>query len=294
MLAILVGINQAAAQSAVCASGTTLPGVDVSHYNGSITWSNVKAAGIVFSYAEATDGTTYTDPDFSANWPGMKAAGIFRGAYAVFEPNSDPTMQADYFITAMGTLQPGDLPPMLEVDVTDSQSAATIAAYLATWVNRVQAATGRVPIIYTAKGFWNGSVGSTNFSAYPLWIADWGVTCPNLAEGWTNWAIWQYSDTGTVSGIPSAGAVDLDEFNGSMNDLLALANEPSLNIAPDGTNEISVTWSTFAIGFGLQQNSTLGTTNWVTVTNTPSVVSNQEQVILGTSTNHVYLRLFHH
>ena len=79
-----------------------------------------------------------------------------------------------------------------------------------------------------------------------------------------------------------------------MNDLLALANEPSLNIAPDGTNEISVTWSTFAIGFGLQQNSTLGTTNWVTVTNTPSVVSNQEQVILGTSTNHVYLRLFHH
>ena len=163
MLAILVGINQAAAQSAVCASGTTLPGVDVSHYNGSITWSNVKAAGIVFSYAEATDGTTYTDPDFSANWPGMKAAGIFRGAYAVFEPNTDPTMQADYFITAMGTLQPGDLPPMLEVDVTDSQSAATIAAYLATWVNRVQAATGRVPIIYTAKGFWNGSVGQHEF-----------------------------------------------------------------------------------------------------------------------------------
>src|SRR5208282_4111715 len=101
VLAILVGINPAAAQDTVCAAGTTLPGVDVSHFNLSITWANVKAAGIVFAYAEATDGNSYVDPYFSSNWSGMKAAGVVRGAYAVFEPNVNGAAQADYFMSVM-------------------------------------------------------------------------------------------------------------------------------------------------------------------------------------------------
>jgi hypothetical protein len=148
-----------------------------------------------------------------------------------------------------------------------------------------------VPMIYTALGFWDGSVGSTAFSANPLWAENWRVACPNLAEGWTNWVFWQYSDSGNVSGISTV--VDLDKFNGSLSDLLAVANEPSLNIALHGTNEVSVTWSTLATGFVLEQNSNLNTTNWVTVTNTLSIVSNQEQVILGTSTKPTLFRLFH-
>jgi lysozyme len=291
VLAILLGINQAAAQDMVCAAGTVLQGADVYAGNGSINWTNVSRAGVVFAYARATDGDAVTDTLFSANWPGMKAAGIVRGAFAAFEPDQNGTIQANYFLSVMGTLEPGDLPPMLEVDVTDGESAATITANITDWVNNVKAATGRVPIIYTSEGFWNSDVTSTAFSAYPLWIANYGVACPTLAEGWTNWVIWQNSDSGTVSGI--GGAVDLDEFNGAMSDIQAFANPPSLDIALTGTNEISVTWSTFAIGYGLQQNPNLGTTNWVSVTNTPSVVSNREQVVLATSTNHVYLRLFH-
>jgi lysozyme len=294
VLAILAGINQAAAQDTVCASGTTLPGVDVSHFNASITWTNVKAAGIVFAYAEATDGNFYTDPYFSVNWTAMKAAGIVRGAYAFFEPDLSGTDQADFFMSVMGTLQPGDLPPMLDVEASNNASASNIVANLTDCVNELEARTGRVPIIYTYTTFFSDYVGgSTNFSAYPLWISNVGATCPTLPAGWTNWQIWQNSLTGTVSGIPGTGAVDLDEFNGSMGDLVAFANPPILNIARESTNEISVTWSTFAIGYVLQENSNLGTTNWASVTNTPGVVSNLEQVILGTSTSRVYLRLFH-
>lgn len=275
----------------VCPYGTTLPGVDVSHFDGSINWTNVKTAGIVFAYARATEGTTFTDPEFGANWADMKAAGIVRGADAFFHANLDPTIQADYFLSVMGTLQPGDLPPMLDVEVTDGQSAATIATNVNIWVNHVQALTGRAPLIYASSSFWASSVGnSTALSEFPLWIANWGVTCPTLPAAWTDWAIWQYSATGTVSGI--AGAVDLDKFNGTMSDLLAFGHQPSLNIALESTNQISITWSRFATGFQLQQNSNLGTTNWVSVTNTPNVVSNQEQVILGTSNNPTFFRLF--
>jgi len=294
VLAILVGINPAAAQDTVCAAGTTLPGVDVSHSNLSITWTNVKAAGIVFAYAEATDGNSYIDPYFSSNWSGMKAAGVVRGAYAIFEPNVNGTAQANYFMSVIGALQPGDLPPMLEVDVNDAESAATIVTNLTECITEIEAQTGRAPIVLTYPTFFSGDVGgSTNFSSWPLWITGYAVTCPTLSAGWTNWAIWQYSGSGTVSGIPGPNPVDLDEFNGSMSDLQAFANPPSLDIARESTNEISVSWSTFAIGYLLQDNPTLGTTNWASVTNTPGVVSNLEQVTLGTSTNYVYLRLFH-
>jgi lysozyme len=282
----------------VCPAGVTLAGVDVSVYQGPVNWPSVKAAGVAFAFARVSDGSGL-DEQFDANWAGIKAAGMIRGAYQFFEPADDPVVQADIVIHAVYDannfpvpfLNPGALPVVLDVEVTGNQSASTLAANIQTWINHVQAATARVPMIYTASGFWDGSVGSTAFSANSLWAANWGVGCPSLAQGWTNWAVWQFADNGTVPGISSL--VDLDLFNGSMSDLLAFANEPNLNVAPNGTNKVVLTWSTYAIGFGLQQNSNLHTTNWVSVTNLPSVVNSQNQIIHATSTNHTFFRLFH-
>jgi GH25 family lysozyme M1 (1,4-beta-N-acetylmuramidase) len=285
------GINfTATPNGTTCDVGTTLAGVDVSVYQGPVDWPTVKASGVAFAFARVGDGT-FLDTKFSANWTGIKAAGMVRGAYQFFEPGQDPVVQANIVIHATGILGPGDLPAVLDAEVTGGQSQATIITNMQTWIAYVQAGTGRVPMIYTAKGFWDGSVGSTAFSADPLWAANWGVACPSLAEGWTNWTFWQFADNGTVAGITNL--VDLDRFNGSMSDLLALANEPGLNIAPNGGGVVSVTWSTYATGFLLQQNANLDTTNWVSVTNKPNVVSNQEQVILGTSNNPTFFRLFH-
>ena len=277
--------------AAVCPYGTTLPGIDVSHYQGTINWPSVRAAGIVFAYAKATEGITYTDPLFTNNWSGMQAAGVVRGAYLFFHSNDDPTAEADHFLSVVGAILPGDLPPMLDVEVTDSQSMAVIVANLSACAARLQAVTGRVPVIYTSPSFWTGSVGSTAFSDFPLWIANWGVTCPGMPVGWTNWAIWQYSSTGTVGGI--TGAVDLDKFNGTTSDLLAFVQEPSLSIASTGADQATISWSTFAQDFVLQQNSDLGSTNWVNVTNTPTVANNQQQVILTTSDANSFFRLAH-
>jgi GH25 family lysozyme M1 (1,4-beta-N-acetylmuramidase) len=282
----------------VCPAGATLPGVDVSLYQGSVDWPSVKAFGAAFAFARISDGTDL-DPAFDANWTGIKTAGMIRVAYQMFEPGEDPVVQANIAINAVYDtnyfpftgLEPGALPVVLDVEVTGGQSATTIAAHVETWISHVQAATGRIPMICTGAGFWDGAVDSTAFLANPLWAVDYGDTCPNLAAGWTNWVFWQFANNGNVTGITNV--VDLDEFNGSMSDLLALANQPALNIARNGTNGVSVTWSTFAMGFVLQQNFTLGGTNWTTVTNVPSIVANQNQVILGTSTNHSFFRLFH-
>jgi hypothetical protein len=53
-------------------------------------------------------------------------------------------------------------------------------------------------------------------AGFKLWIAHWGVTSPTVAGvnwGGKSWTFWQYTSSGTVSGI--SGRVDLDRFSGT-------------------------------------------------------------------------------
>ncbi|MCH8622401.1 GH25 family lysozyme [Undibacterium sp. TS12] len=199
----------------------TVNGIDVSHFQGTVDWAAVKAAGKAFAFAKASDGITYTDPQFKTNWQGIKAAGLLRGAYHFYESNDDPVAQANNFIKAVGTLAAGDLPPVLDIEIfKGNYGTATLAANVQTWLNTVQQALGRTPIIYTGPSFWNQYM-NNQFSAYPLWIAQYGVSQPTLPNGWSKWTFWQSSESGTVAGV--TGSVDIDVFAGSMANLLTLA-----------------------------------------------------------------------
>lgn len=200
----------------VCAAGPTVKGVDVSTYQGAVSWSQVKAAGNVFGIARVSDGLTHVDGTFATNWSEMKAAGVIRGAYQFFRPGEDPIAQADLMVAKIGTLESGDLPPVMDMEVADGVAPATIQANMQKWLDRVQQKTGRTPIIYTAA-FMSGNVGN-GFNAYPLWVANYGVSCPTMPSNWAHWRFWQSASTGSVSGI--SGAVDVDEFNGTLADLV--------------------------------------------------------------------------
>lgn len=192
-----------------------MQGVDVSVYQGSFDWAS---AGVQFGYARISDGSGYIDSTFGANWANMKSAGVLRGAYQFFEPGEDPTAQANLMVSMVGgLLGPGDLPCMIDVEVTGGQSGGTIAANVRTWINVVRAGTGLTPIIYTGPYFWDDNVGDTSFGAIPLWVADYGPSCPLIPNGWSNWTMWQYSDGG--------GSLDHDVFNGSLSQLMAYAGQ---------------------------------------------------------------------
>ncbi|MEB2313126.1 MAG: GH25 family lysozyme [Sorangiineae bacterium] len=204
----------------VCGASSSggIQGRDVSFYQGDFDWNAQKAAGVVFGYARMGDGVGYADSQFAANWSKMKAAGILRGAYQYFEPDEDEVTQANLMIAAVGELGEGDLPAMIDVESTGGQPGATIAAKIANWLKLVEAGTGKPPIIYTGPYFWQDNVGSTAFSQTPLWTAHYGVSCPLIPPGWSNWTIWQYSD--------GDGSLDHDVFNGSLEDLQKLAAAP--------------------------------------------------------------------
>jgi len=200
-------------------SNGDVQGIDVSHYQGTVDWPQVKATGIQFAFAKATEGVTLLDSEFATNWAGMKAAGLLRGAYHFFEPNDDAGQQATFFLDTV-QLESGDLPPVLDVE-TAAATGADLWQGVQTWLDQVETATGVRPILYLNKSFANENAAPASLAAYPLWLAQYEVEIPTLPTGWTTWLLWQYSQTGTIDGV--SGSVDFDQLNGPLSGLSALA-----------------------------------------------------------------------
>ena len=152
-------------------------------------------------------------------------AGVLHGAYQYFEPAQDPIAQADMLLSKIGgALAPDDLPPVIDVEATGGLSPSQVAAKVKQWVDHVTAAIGRPPIVYAGLYSWPTLTGGANVTTSPLWIAQYTTAaCPDIPDPWTRWLFWQHSDTGVVDGVTSS-QLDLDVFNGTMEDLATFAN----------------------------------------------------------------------
>ena len=197
-------------------------GIDVSEHTVRVDWAAVKNSGKTFAFVRATEGASVKDKAFAKHWPILKMNGIIRGAYHFFHPlTSDPVKQAQEFLKTIGELQPGDFPPVLDVETTDGAGASTIIKGMKQWLAEVekviQQQTGKQlkPIIYTSPNFWINTLGNpTDFASYPLWIAHYGVSEPWIPSSWGdgNWTIHQFEgDVENVAGV--TGPTDLNKFN---------------------------------------------------------------------------------
>jgi lysozyme len=226
-------------------AGSTVEGIDIYDGTGSVTWSSVKAAGIDFAIIKATQGTYNSQSTFPSYWSGAKGAGLVRSAYHFFDPTEDGVAQAQHFLSVVGSLAADDLPPMLDIECPDGSSnclgtgasgatpAATIHQRMWDWINTVAKATGKAPLIYSYGSYFSSNgIDTTGLAVYPLNIADvTTASCFNVPSPWQKAAIWQYSWTGSVSGI--SAQVDRDRFLGNLSDLQAFARGG----APAGQNE---------------------------------------------------------
>lgn len=196
------------------------PGIDVSRWQGEIDWALVAAQGYRFAVIRATVGDYYTDPRFYENWRGAQAAGFLVSAYHVVKPSQPPEAQIERLLDVLDGRK-SDLPLVLDVELADRQSPAVITGVVKECADLIETQDGRKPIIYTGKWFWDPNLlRRQEWSAYDLWIANYGAQKPTLPADWSEWTIWQYSETGSVSGVASR-ATDLNWFNGSFEDLLA-------------------------------------------------------------------------
>jgi lysozyme len=196
-----------------------LQGIDVSVFQGTVDWTRVAKANIAFAICRATIGTGL-DSTFVANFNGARAAGLVVGAYGVLEPGGDPIAQADAFANAVSSVgaDGSTLPPALDFEIagTGIHDAAV------SWVQQVEARTGRRSMIYTGNWFWEQikAPAASALASRPLWISSY-TAAPILPAAWKDWAIWQWGGehSGAVDGVPSGNSVDHDVFRGSIGDL---------------------------------------------------------------------------
>jgi lysozyme len=188
---------------------TMLPGLDVSHWEGKVDWAQVCQAGYRFAFTKATEGVSYVDDTFLPNMTGAQSQGLPISAYHFFHLTLPAKAQADYYLSQIKNVRL-DLPPVLDFEEYTSLPKTQAAAALKTWLDIVEAATGRKPIIYTGLYYWQDAIGSPAWANdYPLWIAQYTpAPQPTIPTCWKTWTFWQYTDKGSVPGCQ--GSVDLD------------------------------------------------------------------------------------
>lgn len=180
----------------------SIHGIDVSRYQQMITWEEVKAmqvenVRIGFAFIKATEGIGNVDKQFYRNWKRSKQAGVIRGAYHFFIASKDGKMQAENFIKEV-KLEPGDLPPVLDVEQRSGVSAAELKKEVKKWLATVEEFYKVRPIIYTNVDFYNQNLGN-EFDRFPLWIAHYYE--PHEPRIKRDWHFWQHNDEGRVNGI---------------------------------------------------------------------------------------------
>lgn len=209
-------------------------GIDVSLWQAYLDWQFLKRSGVLFAFIKASQGykaidAAYIDPRFKENWENS-LIGILRGAYHYFSPFIDPIVQADFFSTTIGgTKYNGELPPVADIE-WKGPAGPKLADKIYKFLTRVYDRTGRMPIIYTSKGYWddfvyyigrNGKKIQVPWAvAFDLWDANYRLGSPVLPIVYKDigWLYWQFSCKGRFAGLRKD--FDFNVFNGPYDKLL--------------------------------------------------------------------------
>jgi lysozyme len=232
-LALLLALALAASP-ATAGAGTRALGIDVSRFQKTIDWTAVAGSGIRFAFVQASRGSGAdctvkpeqcgADPYFATNRAAAESVGIRVGAYhrgfasggTTATARADALAESDVFLAAVGTLQSGELTPVLDVETPfTGMTATTLRTWIRVFVKRVNRRLGRKPMIYTNATSWAATGNTAEFAKakYPLWVAEYGVPRPSVpARNWAGhgYSVWQYTSSGRVPGI--SGHVDMDRL----------------------------------------------------------------------------------
>lgn len=187
-------------------------GIDVSRYQRTINWEDVKQMQlgnikIGFTFIKSTEGIDKVDEQFEKNWLAAEEAGIVKGAYHFFIAGKSGIAQAKNFIEIV-KLKAGDLPPVLDIEQTYNATPEKMNTEINEWLQQVESNYHVKPIIYTNIDFYNKYL-RTSFGDYPIWIAHYlQPDKPRIDQ----WLFWQHSEKGRVDGIKVT--VDFNVFCG--------------------------------------------------------------------------------
>ena len=211
---IIQGAKYNFASDGTLVTGAGTMGIDVSKWNGSIDWNAVKNSGVSYviircGYRGSSSGALVEDPKFKTNIKGATAAGLKVGVYfftqatdeieAIEEASMVLEMIDDYKIS---------YPVFLDVEASggrgDKIDAEERTAVIKAFCETIED-SGYTAGVYANKTWYEKKMNADELTKYKIWLAQYAAQ-PTYTE--TRIDMWQYKETGKVSGI--SGNVDLN------------------------------------------------------------------------------------
>lgn len=161
------------------------------------------------SYSSSRGGI-YTDDQVANYAAGAEAAGLPFGFYIYMLPQADPAVSKEHaaYFYKLIKQYPYSCIPVIDVETTNSleddeiSDKSQITASVLAFAQEFRRLSGQDPMIYSSVSFANSYLG-TSLGKYRLWIANWYCTAPGKTTTWSAWDMWQYTDRGVISGVPS-------------------------------------------------------------------------------------------
>jgi lysozyme len=203
-------------------------GIDVSFWQGNIDWDQLSlpcdedgcVSGkipaprnqrpVQFAFVRVTKSDSLVDSLYHKNYNEAKRLGIPCGAYHFLTDTVSGKAQAEFFLSHV-KLEPGDLPPVLDVEI-DSPDIVTKANE---WLEIVEKKCGVKALIYTNMHVYASWIKNDSLlNEHDLWLAKPKGEMPDVP----NCKFWQFTHEGHVWGIID-NMVDINMFNGSLQEL---------------------------------------------------------------------------
>lgn len=200
-----------------CLTSESVPGIDVSYYQGTIDWEQVRQAGIEFAFVRvgfrrAATGTLSEDELARKNLREAKEAGLKVGAYFFSQATSakEAREEAEYALSILQNFQL-DLPLAYDWETveggsrTDEMTPETLTKCIKAFCNTVEE-SGYQSMVYFNHDLSQTLLDVSKLPGVPVWFAMYH-TYPDAP---CKPDYWQYTEQGEVPGIN--GYVDLNLY----------------------------------------------------------------------------------
>jgi GH25 family lysozyme M1 (1,4-beta-N-acetylmuramidase) len=188
---------------------TSFKGVDLSVHNGAVDFAKVKSAGYTFAilregYGDELSYPGQKDARFEQNYKNAKAAGLHIGAYHyLYATNVNGAKREAWGFVNNLKGKSFDMPVALDIEESSQYKLTngTVESIVKAFMDVCESA-GYYCVLYSYESFLTAKFSADFRKRYDIWCANISRT-PSI-----NYGIWQYSFTGSVSGI--SGRVDLN------------------------------------------------------------------------------------
>lgn len=212
----------------IFAANFDVRGVDVSSYQGDIDWPTLAGQDIEFAYIKATEGSSYVDSRFEANWNEAQRTDLLVGAYHFMSYESTGEEQARHIIDTLP--DGGSLPVAVDVECYAEfcdapPSGETVDEILGSLLAALEEHYGTPPVVYATGEYYDRYVAGA-YTDSPIWIRS-VIVPPSLRDG-REWTIWQYSHRDRLDGYDGDEPyIDMNAYHGTIDELRTEFGLPS-------------------------------------------------------------------